>query len=31
MVAYAAHLGYGATGAGLLATIPPVAALLTAC
>ncbi|HEV7211386.1 MAG TPA: MFS transporter [Blastococcus sp.] len=30
MVAYAAHLGYGATGAGLLATIPPVAALLTA-
>jgi MFS family permease len=30
MVAYAAHLGYGAAGAGLLATIPPVAALLTA-
>jgi MFS family permease len=30
MVAYAAHLGYGATGAGLLATIPPIAALLTA-
>jgi MFS family permease len=30
MVAYASHLGYGARGAGLLATIPPVAALLTA-
>jgi MFS family permease len=30
MVAYAAHLGYGARGAGLLATIPPLAALLTA-
>jgi MFS family permease len=30
MVAYAAHLGYGAKGAGLLATIPPVAALITA-
>jgi MFS family permease len=30
MVAYAAHLGYGARGAGLLATIPPIAALLTA-
>jgi MFS family permease len=30
MVAYAAHLGYGAQGAGLLATIPPLAALLTA-
>jgi len=30
MVAYAAHLGYGPRGAGLLATIPPVAALLTA-
>jgi hypothetical protein len=26
MVAYAAHLGYGATGAGLLATVPPIAA-----
>lgn len=30
MVAYAAHLGFGARGAGLLATIPPVAALVTA-
>jgi MFS family permease len=30
MVAYASHLGYGARGAGLLATIPPIAALLTA-
>jgi MFS family permease len=30
MVAYASHLGYGAQGAGLLATIPPIAALLTA-
>ena len=30
MVAYAAHLGYGAQGAGLLATIPPIAALVTA-
>jgi hypothetical protein len=30
MVAYAAHLGYGARGAGLLATIPPIAALITA-
>jgi hypothetical protein len=30
MVAYASHLGYGAKGAGLLATIPPIAALLTA-
>ena len=30
MVAYAAHLGYGARGAGLLATIPPLAALVTA-
>ena len=30
MVAYAAHLGFGARGAGLLATIPPLAALVTA-
>jgi len=30
MVAYAAHLGYGARGTGLLATIPPIAALITA-
>jgi MFS family permease len=29
MVAYAAHLGYGATGAGLLATVPPIAAFAT--
>jgi hypothetical protein len=30
MVAYAAHLGLGATGAGLLATVPPLAAICTA-
>jgi hypothetical protein len=30
MVPYASHLGYGARGAGLLAAIPPIAALLTA-
>ena len=28
MVAYAAHLGLGSAGAGLLATVPPVAAIL---
>jgi hypothetical protein len=30
MVAYAAHLDLGATGAGLLATVPPLAAIGTA-
>ena len=30
MVAYAGHLGLGATGAGLLATVPPLAAIVTA-
>lgn len=30
MVAYAGHLGLGATGAGLLATVPPLAAIATA-
>jgi hypothetical protein len=30
VVAYAAHLGYGAAGAGLLATVPPLAALVAA-
>lgn len=29
MVAYAGHLGLGATGAGLLATVPPLAAIAT--
>ncbi|HLM06721.1 MAG TPA: MFS transporter [Blastococcus sp.] len=29
MVAYAAHLGVGPTGAGLLATVPPLAAFAT--
>ena len=30
MVAYAGHLGLGSTGAGLLATVPPLAAIVTA-
>jgi hypothetical protein len=30
MVAYAGHLGLGPTGAGLLATVPPLAAIVTA-
>ena len=30
MVAYAAHLGLGAAGTGLLATVPPVAAIVSA-
>lgn len=30
IVAYAAHLGFGASGAGLLATVPPIGAVLMA-